>query len=212
MKNLEIDLSLTTKTHLTIGSGEREFIQPADILQMKRKRGRKKIICIPATSFKGILRTSAIQIAHFFLGENESYCNTVDVKKLDGKCILCNIFGANNKPSKLYCEDAYPTSEDSINLHYFTQTTIDRTTGKSKEGSLFTREEIPPNIEFNTKLIAKNLLPKEEELLLFSLYNMNFCNFGNRSGLMKIQIKEIKNHLEENAFIKKIVDVMRYNR
>ncbi|GAH05828.1 unnamed protein product, partial [marine sediment metagenome] len=55
-------------------------------------------------------------------------------------------------------------------------------------------------------------LPKEEELLLFSLYNMNFCNFGNRSGLMKIQIKEIKNHLEENTLIKKIVDVMRYNR
>ena len=212
MKNIEIDLILTTKTHLTIGSGENDFIRPADIPQVKRRRGRKKIICIPATTLKGILRTSAIQIAHFILGENESYCNTVDVKELDGKCILCNIFGANNKPSKLYCEDAYPTAEDSINLHYFTQTTIDRTTGKSKEGSLFTREEIPPNIEFNTKLIAKNLLPKEEELLLFSLNNMNFCNFGNRSGLMKIQIKEINNYSEDIDFIKKIVDVMRYNR
>lgn len=209
MKNLEIDLLLTTKTHLTIGSGEREFLQPADISQVKRTKEGKKIVCIPATTLKGILRMSAIQIAHFILGPNEDYCKTVDVKELDGKCIICNIFGANNKQSKLYVEDAYSTSE-SISLHYFTQTHIDRSTGRSKEGSLFTKEEIPPNIMFETKLVAKNLELKEEKLLLFSLKNMNFCSFGNRGGLMKIEIKDIKNFSENDESIKKIVDGMKY--
>ncbi len=211
MKNLEIYLILNTKTHLTIGSGNNEFIHSADIAQLRRKKDKVKRICIPATTFKGILRTSAIQIAHFLLDNNINYCKTVHTEELCGKCIICNIFGANNKPSKIYCEDCFPTIKDTIELKNFTQTRIERNTGKSEKGGLFTREQIPPDIEFETTLIGKNLTNDEESLLLFALNNMNFCSFGNSNGLMEIKIKEIKNLSREEELIKKILQKMGYN-
>ena len=210
MRNLEILIKLTTKTHLTIGSGGTEFIYSADISQLRRKKDNIKRICIPATTFKGILRTSAIQMAHFLLN-NTGYCRSVDVEKLCGDCVICNIFGANNKPSKIFCEDCFPIIKDKIELKNFTQTRIERKVGKSKEGGLFTREQIPPGIEFETALIGKNLNETEESLLLLALNNMNYCSFGNSGGLMEIKIKEIKNLFEDVELIKKLLLKMGVN-
>ena len=204
MRNLEILIKLTTKSHLTIGSGSTEFIHSADISQLRRRKDNIKKICIPATTFKGILRTSAIQIAYFLLN-NKDYCRTVDVEKLCRNCIICNIFGANNKPSKIYCEDCFPIFKDKIELKNFTQTRIERKVGKSKEGSLFTREQIPPEIEFETTLIGKNLDETEESLLFLALNNMNYCSFGNSGGLMEIRIKEFKSSFKHRELIKKLL-------
>ena len=210
MSNLEISIKLTTKTHLTIGSGNTESIYSADISQLRRKKDGIKRICISATTFKGLLRASAIQIAHFLLN-GTNYCKTVDIEELCGECIICNIFGANNKPSKIYCEDCFPIIKDKIELKNFTQTRIDRKVGKSEKGGLFTKEQIPPGIEFVTTISGKNLDETEESLLLLSLNNMNYCSFGNSGGLMEIIIKEIKSSFKHIELIKQLLLKMGVN-
>ena len=169
MTNLKVNLNLVSQTHLTIGSGKNQFLQSADIIQLKRKYRQKENICIPATTFKGLLRSSAVQIAHFIVGDEE-YCKSVHTEILGSckGCIICRVFGASNKPSKIFCEDFFPPLEDNIDLQYFTQTSIERNSGKSKRGSLFIKEQIPPKISFLSFFEAKNITQNEELLILFA--------------------------------------------
>ena len=218
MRNLEIQLELTTKSHLTIGSEETTFLHIADIIQLRRINNSRKEVCIPATSFKGALRSSAIQIAHFITND-KNYCTNIDTAQLcsSGKrCIICSIFGANNTPSKIICEDCYPIKAKDFKTQVFTQTSIDRKRGRSKKGALFMKEQIPPEIKFETSLYGHNLDnndnndDKEQLLLLFALYNMNFCTIGNGNGLLEVKVNEIKNSNEKSELINKLLKKMGY--
>ena len=212
MINLKMNLNLISKTHLTIGSGKNQFLQSADIIQLKRKFNCKERICIPATTFKGLLRSSAVQIAHFIVGD-EHYCKSVHTDKLSSckSCIICNVFGANNKPSKIFCEDFFPTSDGRIDLQYFTQTSIERDSGKSKKGSLFIKEQIPPNISFKSFFEAKKLTQNEELLIMFALNNLKFCSFGNGNGLIDIEINKVEGFSQDNDIILKLLKKMGFN-
>ncbi|MHA1285074.1 MAG: RAMP superfamily CRISPR-associated protein [Promethearchaeota archaeon] len=209
MNLIQIDLRLTTRTHLTIGSGDKELLSSADITQLKRRNKTYETACIPASTFKGILRSSAIQIAHFF-GYN--YCTNLKGefynKHSKKDCIICQIFGASDMSSKVFCEDFFPIYKETINFQYLTRNKIKRKTGKSEEGSLFTIEQIYPNTIFHGSLIARNLSDKEQELLVASLLNMNFCRFGHSGGLIDLKIISYKNLNDKNELISQLLSKM----
>lgn len=213
MKLLDIELEFTTKSHLTVGSGENQFLQSTDTVQLRRMNNKQKRMCIPATTLKGVLRSSAVQIAHFLLGEGTRYCKTVDTKKLSdcSRCIICDIFGRNNKPSKIICEDLFPVLEEKVKPHILTQTSIERKSNKSKAGSLFSKEQIPPNVVFKTNIIGRGFSDKEELLLLFALKNLKYCNFGNGNGLLDISIKKISGLSQRSDIIIKLLKSMGYH-
>ncbi len=218
MRSFRIDLVLETVTHLTTGGGEGSAFESADIVQFRRLReeqGRKtEKVCIPATTFKGLLRASAVQIAHFISTEN--YCKTVDTDKLSNceNCIICKIFGRNNRQSKIYCEDFYTDDISTKELKQFTQTTIERNSRKSKERSLFVKDQIPPNIQFKSSIFIKdydNTFNHNEELLLLAaLKNITYTSFGNGDGLVDIKISKLEGFSLDNETIKNIVESMRY--
>ncbi len=212
MTNLKVNLNLVSQTHLTIGSGKNQFLQSADIIQLKRKYHRKEKICIPGTTFKGLLRSSAVQIAHFIVGD-EHYCNSVHTDKLSSckGCIICRVFGASNKPSKIFCEDFFPPLEDNVDLQYFTQTSIERNSGKSKRGSLFIKEQIPRKISFSSFFEAKRITQNEELLILFALNNLQYCSFGNGNGLIDVEIKKVEGFTQDNDLILKLLKKMGFH-
>ncbi len=209
MNIIQIKLQIITRTHLTIGSGDKELLNSADIVQLKRKNKTYSTACIPASTFKGVLRTSAIQIAHFF-GYN--YCTnligTYHEKHSKEECIICQMFGASNLPSKILCEDFFPIYKKPIEFQYFTRNKISRKTGKSEENSLFSIEQVYPNTEFEANLIARNLNEKEQELLLTALFNMNFCRFGHNGGLVNLKIISYKNLNDKNELINQLLNRM----
>ncbi|MEE9378970.1 MAG: RAMP superfamily CRISPR-associated protein [Candidatus Lokiarchaeia archaeon] len=214
MKKLKIELELTTKTHVTIGMGENQFFQTADIIQLRRLYNQEKRSCIPATTLKGLLRASAVQIAHFILGDNEKYCTTVNTEELskcDG-CIICNLFGSINKPSKIYCEDLFPINKAILELHKLTQTSIERKSGKSKKGSLFTKERIPPNTTFSSILYIEafnnSIGINTEILILFALKNLEYCSFGNGDGLIEVRTKKIDGFSRNNELVNNLIERM----
>lgn len=202
-----LELKLTTKSFLTIGSEEASIIQRSDINQLKRINRLKPRVCIPATTFKGILRTSAGQIAHFFSNEKE-YCNTVNTNDMCRNCVLCNIFGASNLPSKLYCEDAYPKEEALIELDVYTRNRIDRKTRKTEEKGLFSSEQIPPGISFSTSITGKNLSTEQQVLLLAALKNINYCSIGRGNGLIDLKILKSQNFDQKSQLITNLLEVM----
>ncbi len=207
MATQTLKLEIITQTFLTIGSEEAYVLQMADIMQLKRTNRMKPRVCIPGTTLKGVLRTSAGQIAHFF-ADGKDYCNTVDAKEMCRHCFLCELFGASNLPSKVFCEDAYPTKESRIELNNYTQNRINRKTGKTQEGGLFSREQIPPNISFRTSVVGKHLSTGQQEVLLSALKNMNFCSIGRGNGLIEIKIIESQNFDEKSRIINKLSEAM----
>ncbi|MHA1250707.1 MAG: RAMP superfamily CRISPR-associated protein [Candidatus Helarchaeota archaeon] len=218
MRDIEILLNLKTKTFLTIGSGQGEFFSSSDIIQIKRNFNGILKPCIPGSTFKGLLRSSAIEIAHFILG-HENYCKTVDLKELykDKQiCEVCYLFGAgNNSSSKIICEDLFPITATDI-ISQYTHIRIDKKTGVIEKGALFTREQIIPGVEFQGKLYLHDLtIDKDNKLILLlfaSLNNLNFRSFGNGNGLLDIKIKKIKNLQIEDEILKKIIEQMSYEK
>jgi len=214
MRDIEITLRMKSRTHLTIGSGKGEFIHSADIIQLKRTYEGLITPCIPASTLKGILRNSAAQIGHIILGHH-NYCKTVDLKSLHNDkeiCEICYLFGAgNNCSSKIFCEDAYPLKKE-IKLLRNTQTEINRKTGIVKKGSLFTKEQIHPGVEFESKIYIQNLdINNKNTLFLLAfaaIKNMNYCSFGNGNGLLTIKVKDIKNLDDKSNELEELIKTM----
>ncbi|MHA1766098.1 MAG: RAMP superfamily CRISPR-associated protein [Promethearchaeota archaeon] len=208
MNKNEINFKLITQTHLTIGNVSTSLLETADLMQTRRIHDGSSQICIPATSFKGVLRYSAVQIAHFILGD-EDYCSTIDAKSLDGKCKICKIFGAPNTPSKIICEDIFPIYPERIKIQNLTRTSIESKTGKVKEGALYSKEQIPPFIEFQGTITGIDLDDKEQLILLAALKNANYCDFGNGYGLIKLTINSIKNFNQKDVLISNLINSMK---
>nr|MDO8045221.1 RAMP superfamily CRISPR-associated protein [Candidatus Baldrarchaeota archaeon] len=168
----------------------------------------EKVKIIPASTIKGVLRSSLIKISRA-LGFNVT--PSVNPEKIrDKNDIVTAIFG---KPggdfSKISIENAYYKGDTQV----YTHVKIDEETGIAEEGGLFSREYIPIGEKFSTKIICKNLSVEETRALLAALVNLRFEGIG-RNSFVNVTIedvspKEILERLEKDEIIHILLDTLR---
>ncbi|MEM3891941.1 MAG: RAMP superfamily CRISPR-associated protein [Nitrososphaerales archaeon] len=207
--NIKLMLYLTTSKKLLI-SCRTNYFDPLVDLNFARIRYRngRNVIVIPASTLKGILRTSLIRISQL-LGYGVK--PSIYPSKLTGsEDIVCKLFGRPHAPpSKLFVK----TAEVDANPSILTHVSIDDETRCSKEHALYTAEYLPINYTFKMKVEGKDLNYEEAEALFAALANLNFERVG-KAGLIQVKIGKdesvIPEELQKNEVISEILGVLGY--
>lgn len=93
-------------------------------------------------------------------------------------CPVCRLFGGRGIASKLLIHDTIPTGEWTLKT--YTSTAISRKTRTADHRKLYTIEYIPPRrVEYQTKIIADNVLPGQPDAKLLA----NILNYLLEKGL-----------------------------
>jgi len=164
-------------------------------------------IYIPASSFKGALRSSASRIAesYGFKSCEEIRPERIREKheKIGGICDVCKLFGypGNNLPSPLIFSDLLPTGP--VEVFALTRVRIDDRSMRAAEGALFSTEYIPPQCEFAGTIELINVPKEKVALLLLSLAELRLGRIGRGSGLVDLKIEnasELDNVLKNTVW------------
>ncbi|MEM0241409.1 MAG: RAMP superfamily CRISPR-associated protein [Candidatus Nezhaarchaeales archaeon] len=139
---------------------------------VKTDGGVKYVMCIPATSFKGALRSAASRVARAY---NFSSCGGICRSDL---CDVCRLFGAPGMkaPSKLRVSDFYSDNAESFIL---TRIRINDSSYRVEKGGLFTEEYLLPGAIFTGEIdlpddLDQNLI----KLLLIGLAELRLGRLG----------------------------------
>lgn len=140
----KLTATLKVKSGLHIGRGERPAHgEPIYVIKMP---GINEPY-IPGSSIKGKMR-SLLEIT---LGKTE-VCNC-------GECQICKLFGSlnANTPTRLIFRDGFLTEEskkllEKTDLEEKPGVQIDRKTGRTKGGALFTLERVPKDCKFDVEI------------------------------------------------------------
>jgi len=82
------------------------------------------------------------------------------------KCPICKLFGSQRLTGKMIFSDAILIDEPRIDI--YTSTSISRKTKTVEEERLFSLESLEPNLRFQAKVIADNVMRGSDEALLLS--------------------------------------------
>ncbi len=144
----------------------------------------KEEVFIPGSSLKGVIRSHSEKITRTFRqGKEPACCNPFEkdkrksdlacseyferykkqkhIKKLNGmdsyrqSCLICKLFGSTENASRLIVRDAYVKDDSNVKLETRTGVGIDRFTGGSVSGALFSLE-VATNAEFKAHLYIRN--------------------------------------------------------
>jgi len=209
--NYDITLSLlfTTKKKLNIGGG----IAPktkSDVPFMKVKThiGESEIF-IPASTIKGVLRTSLIRISNLFY-QLSNVTDTVNPEKLGSSTsdVVLSIFGRPGKSSKIVVS---PAIVNGVRTYPLTHVRIDDSTGVAEEQGLFSIEYLPIGVTFKTKISGNNLELEEIRALLAAIAEMRYERIG-KAGIVDIKIVRNESKIPEDVvkdpIISTILEVM----
>jgi len=200
-----IKLNFEVKKKLNIGTKMKST--KADIPFQKVTINGKEVAYIPGSTIKGILRTCAIRIANLLNLKVDSYSVNPTELRMNKSDIICEIFGAPDKNSKIIVGDAYLDSSTEILTHI----RIDDKYQVAKEGSLFKVEYIPIGSKFSCEIKCYNLSIDEMRLLLASIAEMNYERFG-KAGLVEVKIdkdSQIPESYLNDSIIREILGVMK---
>jgi len=130
---------LTLDTSLHLGSGQTSA--ETDALLLRDTEGK---ILIPGTSIGGALRSRVEQLIGVAVGHGEKDCN----------CPICHLFGAaEGGASRVFVEDAYPTSNSGVATAEIRDgVAIRRDTQTAREGAKYDHETIPSGSTFDFEL------------------------------------------------------------
>jgi len=190
-------------TPLHIGSGEKDIdIGAVDNPMITDVYDQAYI---PGSTLKGKIRSEAERIAR----SKYSYiCYPPNVKEMCGSkeysfdkmCICCKIFGTAGTShgisiaSKVKFRDAYPTNKIETMLTR-SGTALDRKTGSTYSGILYTTEAVPAGASFNFEFVCDSLNEEEMRLLKAALKSVEDSSLGGLSsrgfGKIRFNIKEI---------------------
>ncbi|RLI97320.1 MAG: CRISPR-associated RAMP protein [Candidatus Aenigmatarchaeota archaeon] len=181
LRTISISGFVKAEEPIRIGKGREPAPKgPTDLTVLKFKIGERELPVIPGSSWKGLFRAAAVRIASSYgvkvcMGVGQSTClsgkdfEILEKEKLpsedeisrkislinDKACILCKIFGSPGYLSHVFFGDSFP--ENSVSIGYRTMVAIDRRTGTSYPGALFTVEYVEPGAVFNFEMRAINL-------------------------------------------------------
>jgi len=190
--NATLDVSLTTKEKLIIGTGNYELLPTRTQGTLTKSKNGKNIPIIPGTSIKGMMRMNATRIAHLFGLEA---CTEIRPDKIakaheEINCAVCGLFGAPNRKSKVFFRDAICV-DDNFKFTRFTGLEISSKTRAKKTGTLFEQEAVSVGHEFQFKLDFKRLNEKELNLLLYSLKELQNIGIGRHGCLVEVKIRNL---------------------
>lgn len=191
MHNFKI--KITTKSPLQLGYGRAGIVIDSDVVHDKYG-----MPYFPAKRFKGLLYESALEIAEIF---DEKIFTKKDIDKLFGQGedgisrIYINNFYLKNY-EKMYSDWQYLNSKykgfftaQSI-LDLYTdiryQTTIDKKTGTTVDGSLHNMRIIDAGTEFYGEIILIEDCELNQKILALALKNLRFAGAKRNRGCGRI--------------------------
>lgn len=192
MHNFKI--KITTKSPLQLGYGRAGIVIDSDVVHDKYG-----MPYFPAKRFKGLLYESALEIAEIF---DEKIFTKKDIDKLFGQGedgisrIYINNFYLKNY-EKMYSDWQYLNNEykgfftvQSI-LDLYTdiryQTTIDKKTGTTVDGSLHNMRIIDAGTEFYGEIILIEDCELNQKILALALKNLRFAGAKRNRGCGRIE-------------------------
>ncbi|MCS7098690.1 MAG: RAMP superfamily CRISPR-associated protein [Candidatus Methanomethyliaceae archaeon] len=188
---IDFNVRLKTISLLCIGWSHPSIFGP-DIPFIRELNSNGKMrIYIPASSFRGALRSSAIKLA-----ENYGFKSCGEIRpeliedrhnRMGGKCDVCDLFGEPMNISSLIVSNFEPIKD--IKSLILTRIRLEDNSLKVSEEALFKVEYIPVGSEFlgNIKLI--NPTQKRAALLLIALAGLRIGRFGRGSNPIDIRIE-----------------------
>jgi len=150
-------------------------------------------IYIPASSFKGALRSSASRISESYgfrsCGEVRPERIREKHEKIGGLCDICKLFGypGSALPSPLILSDLLPVNH--VETIALTRVKIDDRSMRAAEGALFLIEHVPPGCEFAGIVELTSTSKEKIALLLLSLAELRLGRMG-RGGLIDLRIED----------------------
>lgn len=199
LSSIKLTLRFKTLKKLCIGSGGLALKVIADINFV---RINDKIL-IPASTIKGVLRTSMIKVAPL-LGYNVNpTTHPTKINDTDNDKIV-SLLGKPNKNGKVRLSSAILDKSTFVLTHV----TIDDKCRVANEGNLFSIEYLPKGVEFISEVKTIDQINIDEARLLFAgIMEMNNTRLG-KGGLLDIRIKDLDmpDDLKNDKIIKMIME------
>lgn len=210
MKTFKIKIAV--QSPLQLGYGKADVIIDSDVVHDKYG-----MPYFPAKRFKGLLYESALELAEI---SNEKWFSKADIDKLFGQGTdgvaqfrINNFYLKSLKEygelckSWQYLNDKYRgifTPQSVLNLYTDIryQTTIEKETGTTKEGSLHNMRVIDAGTEFFGELVLFEENAVNEKILLLALKNLRFAGAKRNRGCGRIVCRL----LSDTDLQKKIVE------
>lgn len=220
-----IEAKVINSEPLRVGTGRGASVfEPVDLVVLKTydaSKGRYLPV-IPGSSWKGVFRSHAYRLCRTYglnvcegvpgstcLRGNEFLREALDAS-LEAKlraivegnipvCLLDLIFGGPGILSHIKFSDSLPLNE--ARLGYRTMVAIDRRTGASRKGALFSVEYVEPGAEFSFRLVTTNLPNYALGLLAEVLKDVNdgIVRIGGLKsrGFGRIKFEELRIRIRE---------------
>ena len=192
--NLVVTIRLTTAKKLVIGSGGLTLASKADVSFLRIKMmDRKRVLFIPGSTLKGVLRTSLIRTAHLLGFENVNTSVYPGEESLSND-VVTSLFGAPRKFKSKITVDSCTLKEST---HLITHVRINDKSKTAKEGGLFTVEYLPIGSSFEVRIEGNDLSLDESRALFLSILELKYERIG-KSGLVDVEIIKEKSQIPED--------------
>lgn len=201
--NIDIKIRLTTIKKLNIGSAYAVKTR-ADVPIQRILLHGKQHVFIPASTIKGVLRTSLMKVANLLGYKVAHFVDPERLSSIDENDIVVKLFGGpHNKPSKVFVDPVIIDTQ-TITLKH---TTINDKIRVVKERALFSVEYIPLKTQFETFIHGRGLTLEEVRALFTAILELNYERIG-KCGLIDVKIvrseSKIQKELLEDEIIKSI--------
>ncbi|MEM2856234.1 MAG: RAMP superfamily CRISPR-associated protein [Candidatus Nitrosocaldaceae archaeon] len=183
--NINLSIEMCANKKLSIGGLSNKIIADVEFTKINNKP------FIPASTIKGVLRTSMIKISHLL---TNNIINPSINPSLIGNDLVSSIMGKphNNIYSKVRVSNGILSSDKDTNYSFvLSHVSINDITGIAEDNALYEREYVFYMSKFKFELDASSLTLEEARLLFFGLLEMRYQRIG-RNGLVDIKIKDAK--------------------
>lgn len=203
--NVAISLLFTTKKKLNIGSGlALKTKSDVPFVKVETYDGKNEVF-IPASTIKGVLRTSLIRASNL-LWQLSNVTDTVNPEKIESLSsdIVLSIFGKPGKSGKIVVS---PAIVDKVETYPLTHVRIKDETRVAEEQGLFTVEYLPVGLTFKVKLNGNSLKLEEVRALLAAIAEMRYERIG-KAGIVDIKIIKNESKIPEEVAKDQIVSAV----
>lgn len=208
--DIVLSLLFTTEKKLNISSGGLALKTKSDVPFARiiaSNEGEK--IFIPASTIKGLLRTSLIRVSNL-LGYSSGVIDSVNPESLRSSKddVITSIFGKPGTRSKIKIS---PAVLDNLDTYPLTHVKIDDKTKVAEEQGLFTVEYLPIGCNFKVKLIGNELSVEEIRALIAAITEIKYERIG-KAGIVDVKIvkneSKIPKEVAEDSIVSLVLEAM----
>lgn len=229
-RSIRLDVTYTNKSPLRIGATKGKSITSlVNLAVLKININGKELPYIPASSLKGVFRSTAENIAGTYgignicnageegsdkLNEAIKYNDKEKIKEIiNSFCLCCKIFGSQSYSSHVIFVDAYPSNETILGVK--TGIAINRRSGAVRRRALYEVEYVNPNTPFKGEIIMNNLPNYAIGLIskVIDYINLGIVRIGGFKsrgfGEIECRINGINGRVNVDGSIKKLTEIDR---